>query len=266
MLGWGGGWQALGWGRGHTRLRGGWGQHMAPFSPASAHVGDTLPLLVAVPASACASPQPGAGTGTGTLPLCWAVMRFLLGCLDRKSQPEDAKSVSELRQPPAPAQPEASGDIPTPAPTALPGGASAPAPARNTHGMHEPMALHPVHPTPHIPAPLVWPPQTSWGCQAHPWGPWAVCHCHAHPPVCPGAGTSTSVPPATAAPQQGPGGMAPRLQDPCVQGGTELCPGPSNHPICPTAAANPSPEKVGTGSAGAGGCTELCWDRLCSVS
>lgn len=76
-------------------------QHMAPFSPVGCLVQDTLPLLTVVPAPACTSPRPGAGTGMGTLPLCRAVMRFLLGCLDRKSQPQDAKSLSEPLQPPA---------------------------------------------------------------------------------------------------------------------------------------------------------------------
>lgn len=50
-----------------------------------------------VPTPAC--PQPG--VGTGTLLLCQSVMRFLLGCLDRKSQLEDAKSLSKAQQSPA---------------------------------------------------------------------------------------------------------------------------------------------------------------------
>lgn len=62
-------------------------------------------------------PQPG--VGTGTLPLCQSVMRFLLGCLDRKFQPEDAKSLSKPQQPPAPAQPRAYRGVPAPAPTVL---------------------------------------------------------------------------------------------------------------------------------------------------
>lgn len=88
-------------------------QQMATCSPLAAHAQNNLTLLTAVPTSACASPQPGVGTGmgTGTLPLCQSVMRFLLGCLDRKSQPEYVKSLSKPQQPPAPAL----------APTVLPG-------------------------------------------------------------------------------------------------------------------------------------------------
>lgn len=87
---------------------------MAPFSPTSCPCPGHPPTAHSL---GCTGPQPGMGTGMRTLPLYWAVMRFLLGCLDRKSQPKNAKSLSELHQPPA--HHGAHGGAPSPAATAL---------------------------------------------------------------------------------------------------------------------------------------------------
>lgn len=166
------------------RLRGNLGGSTWPLSaPSVAHVQDTLPLLTAMPTPACASPQPGAETGTGTLPLCGAVMRFLLGCLHRKSQPEDAKSLSEPWQPPAAAHPGASGGAPTPAPIVQPVGhwhqlqlgapavLAAPTGCTSQQLCYLFTLLPPSQPhaaTSAATAPL------GWGCQAHLWGPRAA--------------------------------------------------------------------------------------------
>lgn len=133
-----------------------------------------------VPTPAC--PQPG--VGTGTLLLCQSVMRFLLGCLDRKSQLEDAKSLSKAQQSPAQSI------------------------QRYPVGEHQ-HRLHPGAPTAQLGmghpwdvqsrgfsaclshCPLFQPmlgtgaasPCPGWGCQVHPWTPQSACQHRAHSPV-----------------------------------------------------------------------------------
>lgn len=223
-------------------------------APPAARVQDTLPLLTAVPTAACPSPQAGRGTGTGMLPLCPAVMRFLLGCLDRKSQPGDAKSLSELWQPPAPAQPGAYGDAPAPAPTVQPGrGEPAPAPARNTRcaGWHgAPMACAGQRLCSYSPHSPLSQPHTATGA-ATPHPGWGCRHTPEDPRL--RATTMPTLPPAwvqAPAPQ--------RCWSPTLSGEvlapqhhihrTHVCrvpphcaPAPPATPFFPTAAANPSP-------------------------
>lgn len=239
-------------------------QQMATCSPLAAHAQNNLTLLAAVPTSACTSPQPG--VGTGTLPLCQSVMRFLLGCLDRKSQPEYVKSLSKPQQPPAPAL----------APTVLP-------------GWHQ-HQLHPGAPTALLGLGSPWDVQSrgfstclshwplsqphtgtgaaspcpGWEWQVHPWGPQAACQHRVHGLSC--HPECQHLHPSAA-----------RCRFSAVwswHSGTV-----SAEPVCagrhhavllatsfsPTAAANPSPQKVESDSVAAGG-YRLCQDELCCTS
>lgn len=133
--------------------------------------------------------------GTGMLPLRWAVMRFPLGCLDRKSQLKDAKSLPEPQQPPAPAQTGAYRSAPTPAPTVLPGGhqhqhwpgAPAGCAGQQLHHLFTPLPPAPAphchwcgHPMPRLGVPGT--PLRTSGCVPPPCPPCHLPgHTHQHP-------------------------------------------------------------------------------------
>lgn len=187
-----------------------------------------LDTLAAVPAPGCASSQPR----SGTLPLCRAVMRFLLGCLDRKSETGDAESLRQPWQPPAPAH--RARRCPQPH-------TWDPQPCR---GHRHPLQLgHPLwwlsrgaHGVPRAVALLPSPP-----CSPH------LCHSHPSP---------TAVSPSAG--QGGPSAMAPRPRDPLGPGRAQgAAAGPCPRLVSEPAALQHNKSaslKAPSAAAGAGGC------------